>query len=78
MTKNYGLNIEKELSEASEKDWIFGAGKPIGGLAENIDFKKYLPKGEVQKGRDDTMDCATRSPNNKIETKLTPVAVLKG
>lgn len=33
--------------------------------------KSYLPDGEIQRGREDFMDCASRAPDNDIETQLT-------
>lgn len=70
--KNTGINIEKEILEQSSEDYVFGSGKAkkLSGLAEGIDLRKYLPAGELQFGKEDFMDCATRSPNNIIETKL--------
>ena len=69
--QNHGFNIQKEIAEQSTQDWVFGVGEQIRGLAENIDFIKYLPVGEVQKGVEDTMDCTTRSLVNILETKFT-------
>lgn len=70
--KNYGLNIELEKQQISEEDWIFGATSQdcIALIPEN-ERDKYLPLGEVQRGRDDMMDCASRGPVNKLEAKLT-------
>ena len=66
----YGLDLQKEALEVSNKDWILGAVS-VKGIAENIDFKTYLPAGEIQRtSKSDTMDCATRSPMNILETKL--------
>jgi len=66
----YGLDLKKEAEQVSDKDWILGAVS-VKGIAENIDFKTYLPAGEVQRtSKSDTMDCATRSPMNILETKL--------
>jgi len=68
---NYGLDVGmQEQAEDPENDFVFGAKKLIG-LAEGIDFEKYLPKGEVQRGeKGDWMDCASRGPHNIIETKM--------
>ena len=66
----YGLDLQKEAEQVSNKDWILGAVS-VKGIAENIDFRTYLPKGEIQRtSKSDTMDCATRSPMNILETKL--------
>lgn len=70
MDKNYGLDLRKEEQDQSEDDFVFGSvSEP--GLAEGIDFVKYFPEGEVQRGVDDFMDCASRGPHNILETKLT-------
>jgi hypothetical protein len=69
--KNYGINIEKELREQSPEDWLAGESSlkplirvPLGKRSF------YLPEGEVQKGAEDTMDCASRAPHNIIEMSL--------
>ena len=70
--KNYGFLPELEKAHRSEKDWIFGAkDEVLSGIAEGINFEEYFPKGEVQRGIEDFMDCATRGPMNILETKLT-------
>ena len=71
MQKNYGLNLELEKAHQKPKDWVFGATSPKC-LAEIQPDKRweYLPKGEVQRGAEDTMDCATRAPINILETKF--------
>lgn len=72
MIKNYGLNLEKELADQSEKDWMFGAVDvtDIAPIPEN-ERERYLPQGEVQKSdKEDMMDCASRGPNNILEAKL--------
>ena len=66
----YGLDLKKEAEQVSSEDWVLGAVS-VKGIAENIDFKTYLPAGEIQRtAKSDTMDCATRSPMNILETKL--------
>jgi len=69
--KNYGLNLDLELKHASNDDWVFG-GFSIPCLASipEPDRIKYLPIGEVQRGKEDMMDCATRGPINILETKF--------
>lgn len=69
MHKNYGLDPAKEKRDQKPTDWEFGAGK-LTGFAENIDLINYLPVGEVQRGKEDMMDCATRGPINILEAKL--------
>ena len=67
-----GLNLQKEIAERSEQDWIFGAdikAKCLVFIPEG-ERRVYLPKGEVQRGKDDVMDCVTRAFINLIETKL--------
>ncbi len=68
---NHGLNWWRELEEQSDLDWIFGAASPVC-IAEipNEEREKYLPEGEVQRGKEDFMDCTTRGPINLIETKF--------
>ncbi|RJQ33854.1 hypothetical protein C4568_03575 [Candidatus Parcubacteria bacterium] len=69
---NYGLDIEKELSEHTEEDWIFGSTSlPCIALIPEGKREKYLPDGEIQRGKEDFQDCATRGPINKVETKFT-------
>ena len=70
--KNHGLNWELEKEQQSEKDWVFGAVSPIC-IAENIpsiERENYLPKGEIQRAKEDMMDCATRAAINILETKF--------
>ena len=33
---NIGFNLEKEIAEQSDKDWIFGSGEPTTGLGDEI------------------------------------------
>lgn len=69
--KNTGLDIEREKLEQRGDEWIFGA-VPLTCLAKipEKDIEKYLPKGELQFGVEDFMDCASRGPLNILETKL--------
>jgi len=68
---NQGLNLEKEREEVSHEDWVFGATSPlcIASIPSSERFS-HLPFGEVQKGREDMMDCATRGPINIFELKF--------
>lgn len=69
---NYGLNISRERKEQSEEDWVFGSeSKFCLALIPENERKNYFPPGEVQKGLEDFMDCATRGPLNILETKFT-------
>ena len=73
--RNYGLDLKKEELDQKETDWMFGAAD-IPCLTDgvlSVDFFEllnFLPVGEVQQGKEDMMDCATRSPINNVETKL--------
>lgn len=69
---NYGLNLELEKEHQKGDEWIFGA-TGLTCLAENIpeaERGSYLPAGEVQRGREDMFDCASRGPINILETKF--------
>lgn len=69
---NRGFHYEREIAEQSETDWVFGAASPLCiALIPELDRVKYLPKGEVQRGLEDFMDCAGRGPNNELEAKFT-------
>jgi hypothetical protein len=68
---NTGIDLAKERSEASTEDWQFGAfSQPCIASIPIEDRIKYLPKGEVQRGVEDFMDCATRGPINILEIKF--------
>jgi hypothetical protein len=68
---NNGLNLDLERQHQSDEDWVFGAASPTCiALIPEGDREKYLPVGEVQKGKEDTMDCATRGPINILEAKF--------
>lgn len=69
--RNYGLDLKREREVASKEDWIFGGGskKCLVSIIEKDRFE-YLPRGEIQRGIEDTMDCASRAPLNVLETKL--------
>ena len=70
--RNRGVNWAKEEAEQSSEDYVFGAGQSVPSIAliPEADREKYLPVGEVQRGKDDFMDCATRSPMNSYETQF--------
>lgn len=69
--KNYGYNPELEKQQQSPEDWVFGglSAKCIAIIKEE-DREKYLPQGELQRGSEDLMDCASRGPINILETKF--------
>lgn len=71
--KNYGLDLTKEKADREDTDYEH----TLGGIIEyciaemqSEDRSKYLPVGEVQRGVEDTMDCASRAPVNMLETKF--------
>ena len=69
--RNRGLDWERELSEQSDKDWTLGAKSRECfahiPLNERDDF---LPKGEVQRGKEDWMCCSTMAAINILATKF--------
>jgi len=70
--RNYGLDLNKEKLQQSEKDWVFGAVSPVC-LAEGIserEREQYLPFGERQNIGDEKMDCSTRGAINIAEYKF--------
>jgi len=70
--KNYGLNLVLERQEQKLEDWVFGSsGKECLALIPSHEREEYLPKGEVQRAIEDTMDCASRGPLNILEAKFT-------
>lgn len=73
---NSHFNLEKEKADVRDEDHVFGAtdGASIPCISASMPEHqrvKYLPAGEVQRGKEDTMDCASRSPVNILETKFT-------
>lgn len=71
LIRNTGLNWDMELAAMRDTDYIFGIGKPLSGLADSIENpEKYLPTGELQRGKQDAMDCSPRSVHNDLETRF--------
>jgi len=74
MTKEkttFGFNLAKELAEQSVEDWKLGAtGLTCLAQIPEEEREKYLPRGELQFGREDFMDCVSRAVNNVLETKF--------
>lgn len=72
MIKNTGLDLKREIAEQSVKDWEFLGGLSATCIASipEAERDKYLPTGELQFGKEDFMDCATRAPLNILETKF--------
>src|SRR3990167_7545769 len=100
-----GFNPEKEKQDADPKDWFFGVGEELTGVADKVgvivaalfawpepingvyprvgntynhaiiliasDVNPFLPEGELQRGQEDFMDCASRAPINNFETQFT-------
>ena len=66
-----GLNLELELAQQDERDWIFGGFSQPGLFNVPSGRRKpHLPQGELQFGVDDYMDCASRAPLNILETQF--------
>lgn len=68
---NKGFDLEKERLDVEDTDWVFG-GASLVCLAPvpPKEREANLPKGEVQRGREDFMDCASRAPLNILEDKF--------
>lgn len=66
------FNEQKELQEQTTEDWVFGAISPVclSDAMQPNERVNFLPTGEVQRGVEDTMDCASRAPINILETKF--------
>lgn len=62
--------MEDAIHDGTE--WVFGATSPdcIFAVPEYL-RKDYLPQGEIQRGREDFMDCVSRGVVNPYETKFT-------
>ena len=70
--RNTGFNLGRQLREKKPTDYKLGAMTPRCLVPVSKDeFLKYLPPGEVQVGKEDFSDCASRSPINNLEAKLT-------
>src|SRR3990167_1155218 len=74
MGNNYGLNLQREHEENAQADenWTLGNAGELSDIAiiPEEEREKYLPVGEVQRGAEDMMDCASRSVCNILETKF--------
>lgn len=72
MHGNRGIDLTREAAERSADDWRFGGlSQPCIASVPLNQRKVYLPLGEVQKGKDDMMDCASRGPVNILSAKFT-------
>lgn len=70
---NTGLDLEKEREDQNGDEWQFGAEslKPLFTIPTLLERADCLPSGEVQRGKEDMMDCATRGPINYLEALFT-------
>jgi hypothetical protein len=73
MYKNYGLDIALEISSQDGTEWQLGAVEiaPLFTIPNKEDRLQALPKGEIQRGKQDMKDCATRGPINLMEAYFT-------
>lgn len=71
--KNTGVNLKQEELELQGDEYIFFGGEsPKCLYYVPLDTREaYLPEGELQKGKDDLMDCVSRGYINILETKFT-------
>src|SRR3990167_702591 len=69
---NKGFNLGKELAEQSEFDCPLG-GAGLSCLAEipEEERESYLPKGELQFGKEDFMSCVSIGILNILASKFT-------
>jgi len=69
---NYGLDLKREEEELCGDEHQFGASSPKCIASISMDSRQmYFPEGEVQRGKEDFMDCVTRGGINIFETKFT-------
>lgn len=67
-TQNRGLDLSREKISLDGKEWKFGAtSAPALITIPKKDRLDYLPPGEIQVGREDMQDCASRAPINALE-----------
>lgn len=68
----YGYNYKLELLHQKKEDYLVGSIMMLPLFSVPIEWRAaYLPNGEIQNKGDEKMDCATRSPINKLETDFT-------
>lgn len=71
MSRNYGLDLDRERAEQKGDEWRFGALSQPGIANIPLNLRDmYLPKGELQYGKEDFRDCASRSPHNALEAQF--------
>ena len=69
---NNGLDLNREREEQLGTEYKFGATSVPGIARIPVEQREmYLPKGELQFGAEDFMDCASRSPINNLEAQFT-------
>jgi hypothetical protein len=72
MSERYsGFDFNKERADQDGSEWRFGSlSQP--GIAQIPEELRdiYLPAGELQYGKEDFSDCASRSPHNHLEAQL--------
>src|SRR3990167_8444588 len=70
--RSYGFDIARELQEQDGTEYQFGAFSQVGIADIPLDNREaYLPQGEVQRGKEDMWDCASRGPLNILAAKFT-------
>ena len=69
-SRNYGLNIERELFEQDGSEYRLGSVTSDLIQIPPEERLKYLPEGERQDIGSEKMDCATRCFNNDLEVSL--------
>lgn len=64
------FDLQRELAEQSDKDWVFGSDSEPGVVfIPEKERTQWLPVGELQfSGGVDYTDCASRSPVNHLES----------
>lgn len=68
---NRGLDLSKEQEDVQPEDWVFGGSSQLClAVVPPAQREAHLPPGEVQRGADDFMDCASRAPLNILEAKF--------
>ena len=68
---NKGFSPKLEQEQQSDSDWVFGSlSLPCLASVPEDERESYLPKGELQKGVEDFMDCGTRAALNILECKF--------
>ena len=71
--QNTGLDLQLEKESLDGSEWVFGAESlyPLFTIPTKEQRILCLPDGEVQRGKEDMRDCATRAPINLLEALFT-------